>query len=194
LKDKTVEALDSMSYQALLDGITDLRDRAIVSLFLASGLRLSELHQLDVDTIQEIAEDLPNGTEKLSGTGRVIGKGARERQFLFDAPTVAAIRAYIESRADDLPPLFLSERKQRLSKRAIQEVLESWCAKLGLKRFHIHQLRHTFATRLANANMDTIVLKDLMGHSSLQTTNGYVKLSEETRARQYFSAMEYLRQ
>lgn len=191
--DNTSKAVDSISLDILLNGITDLRDRAIVSLFVTSGIRLSELHQLDVDTIQEVAEDLADGSTRIWGTGRVIGKGSKQRVIFFDDLTCAAIRAYIESRTDDVPALFLSERKQRLSKRAIQDVLDTWCRKLGLKRFHIHQLRHTFATRLANANIEAMVLKDLMGHARFETTTRYFKLSEETRARQYFSAMEYLR-
>jgi site-specific recombinase XerD len=100
----------------------------------------------------------------------------------------------MESRSDHDPALFLSERKQRLSRRAIQEVLETWCARLGLKRFHVHQLRHTFATQLANAHIDAMVLKDLMGHERFETTTRYFKLSEETRARQYFGAMANLHQ
>ena len=190
----TSQAIDPVSLNTLLNGITDLRDRAIVSLFAASGLRLSELHQLNVETIEEVAEDMADGTTKIWGTGRVIGKGSKERQFYFDDLTVVAIRAYMESRSDDDPALFLSERRQRISRRAIQEVLETWCARLGLKRFHVHQLRHTFATQLANANIDAMVLKDLMGHERFETTTCYFKLSEETRARQYFGAMANLHQ
>jgi site-specific recombinase XerD len=192
--DHTSKAVDDVSLNVLLNGITNPRDQAIVSLFVASGLRLSELHQLNIDTLQEVAEDLENGSTRIWGTGKVVGKGSKERQFFFDDVTVAAIRQYLESRKDGDAALFLSERKQRLSIRAIQEVLETWCARLGLKRLHVHQLRHTFATRLANANIEAMVLKDLMGHSRFETTTRYFKLSEETKARQYFAAMEYHKQ
>jgi site-specific recombinase XerD len=192
--DHTSKAVDDVSLNILLNGITNPRDQAIVSLFVASGLRLSELHQLNIDTLQEVAEELENGSTRIWGTGRAVGKGLKERQFFFDDVTVAAIRQYLETRKDDDPALFLSERKQRLSIRAIQEVLETWCARLGLKRLHVHQLRHTFATRLANANIEAMVLQDLMGHSRFETTTRYFKLSEETKARQYFAAMEYHKQ
>jgi site-specific recombinase XerD len=192
--DHTSKALDDVSLNTLLNGITNPRDHAIVSLFVTSGMRLSELHQLNIDTIQEVAEELENGTTRIWGTGQVIGKGSKERQFFFDDATVASIKQYLETRKDQDPALFLSERKQRLSKRAIQEVLETWCSRLGLKRFHVHQCRHTFATRCANANMEAMVLKDLLGHSRFETTTRYFKLNEETKARQYFAAMEYHKQ
>jgi site-specific recombinase XerD len=189
--DHTGKALDDLSLNTLLNGITNPRDRAILSLFVTSGLRLSELHQVNVEGIEEVAEEVENGTLRIWGTGKVVGKGSKERVFFFDDVTVATIRQYLGTRTDQDPALFLSERKQRLSIRAIQEVLETWCAQLGLKRFHVHQLRHTFATRLANANIEAMVLKDLMGHSRFETTTRYFKLNEETKARQYFAAMEF---
>lgn len=189
--DHTSKALDDLSLNTLLNGITSARDMAIISLFVTSGLRLSELHRLNVDGIEEVSEQLDNGAVRIWGTGKVIGKGSKERTFFFDDVTVAAIKQYLATRTDQDPALFLSERNQRLSVRAIQEALETWCARLGLKRFHVHQLRHTFATRLANANIEAMVLKDLMGHSRFETTTRYFKLSETTKARQYFAAMQY---
>src|SRR4051794_17860230 len=82
--DNTSKALDALSVDVLLNGVTDIRDRAIISLFVASGLRLSELQSLNIDDIEEVAEDLEGGTTRIWGTGRVIGKGGKERQFFFD--------------------------------------------------------------------------------------------------------------
>jgi len=81
-----------------------------------------------------------------------------------------------------------------MSARAIQHTLTSWCQKLGLPHIYVHRLRYSYATRLANANISSMVLKDLMGHSSLTTTQRYYKLHDTTLARGYFSAMEFLRQ
>jgi site-specific recombinase XerD len=99
---------------------------------------------------------------------------------------------YLLNRVDDNPALFLSERKQRMSVRAIQYTLGAWCRKVGYSHINVHRLRHSYATRLANANIDSMILKDLMGHRSLSTTQGYFKLTDTTLARGYFAAMEYL--
>jgi integrase len=107
--------------------------------------------------------------------------------------TADLIGTYLSTRADECPALFISERRSRLSVRAIQQTFTTWCLKLGLKRFHIHQLRHSFATRLANADIDALVLRELMGHERFETTTRYFRLAEDTKARQYFSAMESLR-
>jgi site-specific recombinase XerD len=99
---------------------------------------------------------------------------------------------YIATRTDDSPALFLSERKQRLSVRAIQDTLTKLCRRLGSPNINIHRLRHSYATRLANANISSMVLKELMGHASFTTTQRYFKVTDTTLARGYFSAMEYL--
>ena len=122
-----------------------------------------------------------------------MGKGSKERRFYFDSDTVQTIAHYLEDRTDTAPALFISERGTRLSQRAIQDTLACWCRKLGLNRFHIHQFRHAFATRLANANIDAMVLRDLMGHSRFETTTKYFRLAEENKAQQYYAAMESIR-
>lgn len=127
------------------------------------------------------------------GTGNVIGKKAKERAFFFSHEAIDAIREYLGTRTDDHPALFLSERKQRLSRPAIQDLVASWCRKLGIRPIHAHQFRHAFATRLANAHIDEMMLRDMMGHSDFQTTTNYFTLSDETRAREYFAAMESVR-
>ena len=81
-----------------------------------------------------------------------------------------------------------------MSVAAIQYTLRAWCQKLGIPHINVHRLRHTYATTLANANISSMVLKDLMGHSSLSTTTRYFELADTTLARGYFSAMEYRRQ
>ena len=84
------------------------------------------------------------------------------------------------------------DARQQISRRAIQERLDFWTRKLGLAHIHPHQLRHSYATRLANANIDSMILKDLMGHDDLATTRRYFHFHDHTLARGYFSAMEFL--
>ncbi len=80
-----------------------------------------------------------------------------------------------------------------MSVRAMQYTLSTWCTRLGSPHINVHRLRHSYATRLANANISSMVLKDLLGHSSFATTQRYFKLTDNTLARGYFSAMEYLK-
>jgi len=192
-KNHVDKAIDEASLDILIQRIDNVRDRAIILLLLNSGLRLSELHRLDIASIQEVSEQEEDGTSRTFGTGRVVGKGLKERVFYFDVSAIAAIKEYLMTRKDTHPALFLSERKQRLSKRAIQDLVAGWCKRLGLRHWHPHNFRHTFGKTMANANMEAMVLRDLMGHSRFETTTRYFTLSEETRARQYFAAMEFVR-
>ena len=113
--------------------------------------------------------------------------------FLVDLATVKLVAQYLASRGSDgVEALFVSQRRKRLSRRAIQERLTTWCRRLGLTAYHAHQLRHSFGTRLLNAGVPLMVLRDLMGHVSLSTTIGYAKIENETMLREYFAAMEIL--
>lgn len=187
-------ALDDQTVERLLQGITDVRDKAIIWVFLSSGLRLSELSQLNIDTIQQRTRKLPDGCTRTMGVGEVVGKGQRRRVFLIDEDSVNAVVAYLKVRGkDDNPALFLSKRHRRLSCRSIQDILSRWCRRLNLSHAHIHQLRHTFATRMANAGMSALVLQELLGHSSFTTTRRYFGIRPERLAREYFSSMEFAR-
>jgi integrase/recombinase XerC len=193
IQDHQGKAVDEHSLDVLMHGVDNPRDRAILSLFLTSGLRLHELAQLNVNSISEETESDADGNGRTYGTGTVTGKGRKERRFYFDNETVQAIARYLATRSDVNSSLFLSDRGTRLSQRSVQDILARWCRKLGLNHLHVHQLRHTFATRLANANIDAMVLRDLMGHARFETTTRYFRLAEENKVRQYFAAMESLR-
>jgi site-specific recombinase XerC len=175
---------------------THTRDRAMVLLFLYSGLRLSELRQLDLTTITSRKHKAPDGTVEYFGVGEVMGKGRKRRQFLVGPAALQALADYInECRKNHKDgPLFLSERKERISTRMIQEMVSTWCLKLGLPHIHVHQFRHSFATRNVNAGMPAAVLQVLMGHSSLSPTQRYFRVRPERLTREYFSVMEYIRQ
>ncbi|MHB1745326.1 MAG: tyrosine-type recombinase/integrase [Acidobacteriaceae bacterium] len=95
---------------------------------------------------------------------------------------------------DDLPSLFLSSRKTRLSSRAIQQIVDKWCDRLGVSHLHVHQFRHSYATRNVNAGMSAAVLQQLMGHASLTTTQRYFTIKPERLSREYFSVMEFVRE
>lgn len=192
-KNDEPKPVDEMTLENLIAGITVQRDRVLMSLFLATGLRVSEMHQLNRDSVTFESTTDATGVEHIGGTGVVIGKGGKKRRFYVDDQTLKSFAEYLATRTDSHPALFLSERKKRMSVRAIQHTLATWCRRLGLPHVNVHRLRHSFATAMANANISSMVLKDLMGHSTLSTTQRYFKLTDTTLARGYFSAMEYLR-
>jgi integrase/recombinase XerC len=140
-------------------------------------------------------ELLPDGSYMFTGMGEVTGKGGKRRTFLVGMNAVQAVAAYLTEQrtADQNPALFLSSRKQRLSDRAIQEILGKWCKRLHVPHVHIHQLRHSYATRNVNAGMSAAVLQTLLGHASLMTTQRYFHIQSERVAREYFSVMEFVR-
>jgi site-specific recombinase XerD len=177
----------------LLSATGSPRDRVLLILFLATGLRLSEMAQLDRSTIV-IERHSGNGPGEfvVLGTGEVVGKGNKRRTFYVSAKALLPYVRYMKDRKDGHPALFLSERKQRMSTRAMQERLAYWCCMAGVPHINIHRLRHTFATWLANADMDILQLKELLGHASIATTLQYTKIADTTLARGYHAAMEFV--
>ena len=169
--------------------IDDLRDRAMFRLFAASGLRVSEMRSLDRDSIS-IYEEVDGNRRTIIGVGEVLGKGHKRRKFYVDQFALIAYAEYVMSRKDASAPLFISERGTRISIRGIQFRFEYWCKRLGAPHFNVHRLRHSFATELANNDIEPTVLRDLLGHRSFTTTMRYFKLSDKTVRRHYFAAMQ----
>ena len=166
------------------------RDLLIFQLFLKTGLRVSELVQLNRDTIEVYRQSSPQGTSIVLGRGLVVGKGGKERTFYVPLDVLKQLMAYKRSRTDDDPALFLSIRQTRMSVRAVQERLDHWCKRTGIDHARVHQFRHTFATSMLRAEMDILHLRELMGHSSIATTMQYAELADETVACGYHAAME----
>lgn len=171
-------------------GVTNKRDKAIIKLFVSSGLRLSELASLNVDSISVEVTSFPTG-KRVLGVGRVIGKGNKERDFLVDFETLKAINEYRQERGqDDNPALFLSNRKRRISPRAVEHMLKSWCRKLQLPDIHPHALRHSASTIWHRRGIGTLEISRILGHSSAATTEQYIKTDMPELRAQYFAAME----
>lgn len=177
----------------LVSAIDSPRDKVLINLYLATGLRLSEMAQLDRTTISiERYRGQGSGVPLIIGVGKVLGKGDKMREFYVSAKALISFGRYLNERTDEHPALFLSERKQRMSERAMQERLAHWCRVAGVPHTNIHRLRHTYATRLINAGIDILQLKELMGHASIATTLQYAKLADMTVARGYHAAMEFV--
>jgi integrase/recombinase XerC len=157
------------------------RDRAILELFYASGLRLSELVGLDVDDVHLAAR-----------TVRVLGKGRKERLLPFNRTTEEAIRAWLKDwealvavqpsvsrrgRAGG-QPLFLNYQGRRLSARSVDRLVRKYVAQCST-RFGIspHALRHSFATHLLERGADLRAIQELLGHARLSTTQRYTHVN-----------------
>ncbi|OOF39215.1 tyrosine recombinase XerC [Rodentibacter rarus] len=148
----------------------DIRDRAILELMYSSGLRLSELQGLDLSSINMRAREV-----------RVLGKGNKERIVPFGRYASQALQQWLKVRLLFNPKdeaLFVSQRGNRISHRAIQKRLETWGIRQGLNsHLNPHKLRHSFATHMLEASADLRAVQELLGHSNLSTTQIYTHLN-----------------
>jgi integrase/recombinase XerC len=157
------------------EGPLVLRDRAILELLYAAGLRVSELVGLDWPDV-----DLP------ARVLRVMGKGSKERMVPFGRPAAAALRAWLDvwdtlrDASEEGQPVFLTAKGKRLGDRQVRRVIDRWVDVAAVARgVHPHTLRHTFATHLLEGGADLRAIQELLGHSSLSTTQKYTHLEVE---------------
>lgn len=168
--EESLELLDQV------DGANKERDYCILVLFLNCGLRLSELCGLN---ISDISSD---------GKMRVVGKGNKERMIYLNDACMNAVKAYLAVRPndgirhEDRNALFISREHRRLSNKTVQHIVKTYLERAGLggQGLSTHKLRHTAATLMyQHGNVDIRVLKDILGHSNLGTTQIYTHVSDE---------------
>ena len=173
------ERLDVEDVQAVLEApdpatAAGLRDRALLELTYACGLRVSELVGLDLDDVAFSDR-----------TARVLGKGRKERIVPFGRKAAAAVKAYLAAFAElreraGEEALFLNQRGGRLTDRSVRRILDAAVERAALVRgVHPHLLRHSFATHLLESGMDLRAIQELLGHARLSTTQRYTKVSLE---------------
>lgn len=149
------------------------RDYAIIMLFLNCGLRLSELSSIDIDKIKD------------NDTLSIIGKGNKERTIFINEACILAIKDYMAIRPDvvtDNKAMFISKRKNRMSNRAIQHMVDRYIEKAGFDTsiYSTHKLRHTAATLMYKyGNVDILALQEILGHESVSTTQIYTHIDNE---------------
>ncbi len=169
--------LSETEMEALLDlpedeGVLALRDRAILEMFYATGMRLAELVGLNLEDI---------GLEER--LVKVRGKGKKERLVPFGRKAEESLRAYLPSRTGLLEKnlgetaVFLNYRGTRISPRSVERLVAKYLRRAALKRkISPHSLRHSFASHLLGRGADLRAIQELLGHESLATTQKYTHL------------------
>ncbi len=165
---------DSITLLNSVEGDNKERDYCILTLFLNCGMRLSELCGINIGDIHP------------DGTLRLLGKGNKERVVYLNDACADAIKAYMAVRpndgivATDRNALFISRNKRRISGKTVQYIVKKYLEKSGFggQGLSTHKLRHTAATLMyQHGNVDIRVLKDILGHSNLGTTQIYTHIS-----------------
>lgn len=156
-----------------------LRDRAIVELLFSSGLRVSELVNLNRDHINAERREF-----------MVRGKGQKDRPIFISQTAAEFIREYLQMRLDNLPPLFLTYSKntqtttsgdyRRLSARSIQRMVSKYARLAGItKHVSPHTMRHSYATDLLMNGADLRSVQSMLGHSNISTTQIYTHVTDQ---------------
>jgi site-specific recombinase XerD len=171
--------------EALFDGFDALRDRALASLMLLSGLRLRETLRLDVSDVDFARAEL-----------RVFGKGARERIVPLAPQSVALLRRYLDAErpAASCARLFVvlrgPQRGGAMTPAGLRSLFRAHRRLSGVAEANPHRLRHTFACDMVRAGLPLPALQRLLGHADVETTMRYVGLSADDVHRQYLRAIQ----
>ncbi len=175
-----------------------LRDQAVYELFYSSGLRLSELVQLDVRYTEDGDYRSAGWLDAQGAEVTVIGKGSRRRTVPVGSKAMAALRAWLAVRdtllhpgagPEDASALFLGQRGRRLPMRTVQLRIKQQALRAGVPAdVHPHMLRHSFATHVLQSSGDLRAVQEMLGHASVATTQIYTALDFQHLARVYDKA------
>lgn len=171
------KALKIEELEMLRESCRTDRERAFLEVLYASGTRLSEIHQLNIDDVNQ-----------QSMSSNVLGKGDKERAVYLSFRAMYHLNKYLDSRTDDCEALFITERKpyRRLGKRGIQREIKKIADRAGIAhKVSPHVLRHTFATLTLNNGAELVAVQELLGHSSPETTLRYARITEERKRDQH---------
>ena len=178
------EVLSPENVEQLLNfkpsSLIEIRDMAIVELMYSSGLRVSETVNINMSDFEENMTFL-----------RILGKGAKTRLVPLGKFAVNAIKNWLTEREKIYKggdALFLNSKGTRLSVRSVQLRLKKMAVKQGLPPIHPHMLRHSFATHMLESSGDLRTIQELLGHSSLSTTQIYTKLDYQHLVKIYDQA------
>ena len=159
-----------------------VRDKALILAMYSAGLRIAELSSLSISQLED-------------GSARVIGKGGKERYVFFSEEAVKAIKEYLPARSGKIKAekptdsVFINRRGGPLSIPGIRWIIGQYGDRSGLgKHVHPHALRHSFATHLLNSGCDVRLVQELLGHSSISTTQRYTHVDMEHLRQAYMKA------
>jgi site-specific recombinase XerD len=180
-------AIDPEDVRKLLSVIKDVRNRALILVLLRTGMRIGELlgtKEMDVH-LKERRIEIPQAEK--TGVGRVV---------YLSEDAQAALHAWMNVRDSEKSFLFYAQgkRRQRMSYGAARMLFKKYLEKAGLgnKGHTLHSLRHTFASEMLNAGMRLECLQQILGHTNIQATRRYARLTDKTREEEYFRAMEVI--
>jgi len=173
------DEVERLLAQIPLDSETGLRDRAIIDLLFSSGLRVSELVNLNRDHVNTKRREF-----------MVRGKGQKDRPVFIGKAAAERVNNYLDARLDNLPPLFLSYSRnniastsggyRRLTARSIQRIVSNYARLAGItKHVSPHTMRHSFATDLLMNGADLRSVQSMLGHSNISTTQIYTHVTDE---------------
>ena len=157
-----------------------IRDRAMLRLLWATGMRVSEMIGLDLEHV-----------DMSTYTVRCLGKGKKERQIFFDVKAHGALEQYLEdgrpsvARRNTERALFLNHHGERLTRQGFWLILKSYARQAGIEKISPHTLRHSFATYMLDKTDDLRAVQEFLGHSNISTTQIYTHVSRE-RLRQVY--------
>lgn len=168
------------------DEVETIRDKAILELFYSSGLRLSELSSINLESAHEI----------VAGTIRVKGKGEKERDLPVGTKARAAVKEWLQRRDELISEkyknehaLFLGKQGKRIHNSVIQKRLKYWAQKQGIDlNVFPHLLRHSFASHMLESSGDLRAVQELLGHADISTTQIYTHLDFQHLAKVYDAA------
>ena len=156
--------------RVLLEGCGNVFDRAILEFLYATGIRVSELCNLNLFDVDET-------------TLRVKGKGGKERIVPIALRTVQVLDQYLLKRKKEIrenPPLFINNRGKRISRQFVWTLVKLYAEKAGInKQVSPHTLRHSYATHLLENGADLRIIQELLGHSNISTTDRYTHISNK---------------
>jgi len=186
----TIEEVKQLLETPILSTPQGQRDRALMELLYASGLRVSELVNINLEQINLDSYEII-----------VRGKGSKERVVLMGEPAAKALHTYLSQGRRRLvgekrtSALFLNRYGERLTGRRVQRILAKYASLAGInKRVHPHMLRHTFATHLLDGGADLRVVQELLGHAKLSSTQIYTHVTQSQARKVYLSAHPMARQ
>ena len=163
--------------------INNTRDRALILLLLRTGMRIGELLTCTVDDIDIRQQKILIYESDKTSVGRVV---------YYSEDAQAALLAWLRIRDPFKEKLFYGQGRHSLCYEAARSMFNKYLHKAGLQYsgYTLHCLRHTFATDLLNVRMPLECLRVLLGHTNLEVTRRYARLSDKTREQEYFTAME----